>query len=79
MKMFCSVICGFAVAIIMIGIHVDEHTYFIIRIPCHPEFLCDELGMDKDGHILPIAEIREKGKNVFARKFVRNRSYFFIF
>lgn len=77
--MFCSVICGFAVAIIMIGIHVDEHTYFIIRIPCHPEFLCDELGMDKDGHILPIAEIREKGKNVFARKFVRNRSYFFIF
>ena len=35
----------------------DEHTYFIIRIPCHPEFICNELGMDKDGHILPIEEI----------------------
>lgn len=35
----------------------DEHTYFIIRIPCHPEFVCDELTMDKDGHILPLGEV----------------------
>ena len=35
----------------------DEHTYFIIRIPCHPEFVCEELSMDKDGHILPIGEV----------------------
>lgn len=20
----------------------DEHTYFIIRVPCHPEFVCEE-------------------------------------
>ena len=42
----------------------DEHTYFIIRIPCHPEFVCEELGMDKEGHILPIEEIRDKEKDV---------------
>ena len=41
----------------------DEHTYFIIRIPCHPEFVCEELGMDKEGHILPIEEIRDKEKD----------------
>lgn len=35
----------------------DEHTYFIIRIPCHPEFVCDELSMDKEGHILPVGEV----------------------
>lgn len=35
----------------------DEHTYFIIRIPCHPEFVCEELSMDKDGHILPVGEV----------------------
>lgn len=35
----------------------DEHTYFIIRIPCHPEFVCEELSMDKEGHILPIGEV----------------------
>jgi len=35
----------------------DEHTYFIIRIPCHPEFVCDELSMDNDGHILPVGEV----------------------
>lgn len=32
----------------------DEHTYFIINIPCHPEFVCAELAMDSDGHILPV-------------------------
>ena len=37
----------------------DDHTYFIIRIPCHPEFVCDELSMDKDGHILPVGEVWE--------------------
>ena len=42
----------------------DEHTYFISRIPCHPEFVCDELGMDKDGHILPVEEIRKNNQNV---------------
>ena len=41
----------------------DEHTYFIIRIPCHLEFVCEELGMDKEGHILPIEEIRDKEKD----------------
>lgn len=35
----------------------DEHTYFIIRIPCHPEFVCEELSMDKEGHILPLGEV----------------------
>ena len=35
----------------------DEHTYFIIRIPCHPEFVCEELSMDKEGHILPVGEV----------------------
>ena len=35
----------------------NEHTYFIIRIPCHPEFICDELSMDKEGHILPLGEV----------------------
>ena len=35
----------------------NEHTYFIIRIPCHPEFVCEELSMDKDGHILPVGEV----------------------
>ena len=35
----------------------DEHTYFIIRIPCHPEFVCKELSMDKEGHILPVGEV----------------------
>ena len=35
----------------------DEHTYFIIRIRCHPEFVCEELSMDKDGHILPVGEV----------------------
>jgi ATP-dependent DNA helicase RecG len=32
----------------------DEHTYFIITIPCHPEFVCDKFTMDDDGHVLPI-------------------------
>ena len=35
----------------------DDHTYFIIRIPCHPEFVCDELRMDEKGHILPVGEV----------------------
>lgn len=35
----------------------DDHTYFIIRIPCHPEFVCDELSMDNKGHILPVGEV----------------------
>ena len=35
----------------------DDHTYFIIRIPRHPEFVCEELSMDKDGHILPVGEV----------------------
>ena len=35
----------------------DDHTYFIIRIPCHPEFVCDELSMDMEGHILPVGEV----------------------
>ena len=35
----------------------DEHTYFIIRIPRHPEFVCEELSIDKEGHILPIGEV----------------------
>lgn len=35
----------------------DDHTYFIIRIPCHPEFVCDELRMDEKGHILPVGAI----------------------
>lgn len=35
----------------------DDHTYFIIRIPCHPEFVCDELKMDEKGHILPVGEV----------------------
>ena len=35
----------------------DDHTYFIIRIPCHPEFVCEELSMDKEGHILPVGEV----------------------
>jgi len=35
----------------------DDHTYFIIRIPCHPEFVCEELSMDKEGHILPAGEV----------------------
>ena len=34
----------------------DEHTYFIIRIPCHPEFVFDELRMDKNGYFLPVSE-----------------------
>lgn len=34
----------------------DERTYFIIHIPCHSEFICDELRMDKEGHIIPIGE-----------------------
>lgn len=30
----------------------DEHrTYFFIRIPCHNEFVCEELEIGKDGHI----------------------------
>ena len=37
----------------------DDHTYFIIRIPCHPEFVCDELRMDEKGHILPVGEVWE--------------------
>ena len=37
----------------------DDHTYFIIRIPCHPEFVCNELRMDEKGHILPIGEVWE--------------------
>lgn len=41
----------------------DEHTYFIITIPCHPEFVCNELGMDKDGHILPIELINDDREN----------------
>lgn len=32
----------------------DEHTYFIITMPCHPEFVCKELGKDKNGHIIPV-------------------------
>jgi ATP-dependent DNA helicase RecG len=32
----------------------DEHTYFMITIPCHPEFVCDKFIMDKDGHVLPV-------------------------
>ena len=35
----------------------DEHTYFIIRIPCYSEFVCKELSMDKEGHILPVGEV----------------------
>jgi ATP-dependent DNA helicase RecG len=34
----------------------DEHTYFMITIPCHPEFVCDKFTMDKDGHVLPILD-----------------------
>jgi len=31
----------------------DEHrTYFYVRIPCHPDFVCDEIVVDKDGQIL---------------------------
>jgi ATP-dependent DNA helicase RecG len=32
----------------------DEHTYFMIIIPCHPEFVCDKFTMDKEGHVLPV-------------------------
>jgi ATP-dependent DNA helicase RecG len=32
----------------------DEHTYFMITIPCHPEFVCDKFTVDKEGHVLPV-------------------------
>jgi ATP-dependent DNA helicase RecG len=48
----------------------DEHTYFMITIPCHPEFVCDKFTMDKDGHVLPVLngnvteDVTENGQNV---------------
>jgi ATP-dependent DNA helicase RecG len=48
----------------------DEHTYFMITIPCHPEFVCDKFTMDKDGHVLPVLNgnvtenVTENGQNV---------------
>lgn len=32
----------------------DERTYFIITIPCHPEFVCDELVADEEGRFVPV-------------------------
>lgn len=40
----------------------DEHTYFMITIPCHPEFVCNELTIDNDGHLIPAQELNHKAK-----------------
>jgi hypothetical protein len=44
----------------------DEHTYFMITIPCHPEFVCDKFTLDKDGHVLPVlkGDVTENRANV---------------
>ena len=35
----------------------DEHrTYFYVRIPCHPDFICDELMIDEDGRVIDAKE-----------------------